>query len=161
MVAALASSLIALLTFLALLSLGYLSFPKRELRGLEGRSSEAAVGGARTCLLAPFSFVVCYPGHMERGSIQLILPRPPSGAGSTLLDDQTPTLNRSGPPLAPPASSSPSSAPPGAQATLLSLNSANICCAPTVSQIRASLPHPPPPLPRHPPLTGRAGLSAS
>ena len=159
LVAAPASLLIALLTFLAVLSLGCLDFPKRELRGLEGRS-----GCKRSQNLPSHSILFCslLPWSHREGSIQLSLPRlPPRGPPHPrwMAPNSHPRQVWAAPCLA--RASVRGCSPLSAHATLLSLNSANICCAPTVSQIRASLPPHPHLFPRHPPLPGRPGLSAS
>lgn len=81
--------------------------------------------------------------------------QPPLSARGTCsppLEGQILTPDRSGLPPPPTPAFSPGSAPRGAHAALLSLNPANICCAPTVSHIRASRPptSPPPPSPSRP-----------
>lgn len=90
-------------------------------------------------------------------SVQLSLPER-QGCLLTLARRPIFTPDRSGLPPPPTRALQPGSAPRSAHTALLSLNPANICCAPTVSHIRASRPlrtSPPPPLP------GRPGLSAS
>lgn len=149
LVAAPASSLTSLLTFLALLSLGCLGFPKRELRGLEGRSGG---GGCRWGPNLP-SHPILFCSLLPRSHGEGVYPAwpPQSALGCLLIPAGWPDfqLRQVWAAPRPARACSPGSAPLGAHATLLSLNSANICCAPTVSQIRASLPptSPPPPSP--------------
>lgn len=94
--------------------------------------------------------------HGPVAGLRVVYPTQPPlsarGACSPPLEGQILTPNRSGLPLTPTRAFSPGSAPRGAHAALLSLNPANICCAPTVSHIRASRhpTSPPPPSPSRP-----------
>lgn len=150
LVGASASLPIPFLTFLDLPSLGCLGFPNRELGGLESRGCRGGCSWGPNFPALPFSFVLDTRVTAVAGLSQLGRPQsaPRASAQSRWMTGLPPATGL-GHPL-------PRPRPPSARCphATLSLNCANICCAPTVSRSRASLP-PPSRLPRRPPLPAR------
>ena len=112
--------------------------------------------GSELAFSPPLSFVVCYPGPRTGGGVGggLSNSASPERQGHLLTPARRPDSHprQAWTAPAPTPAFSPGSAPRGAHAALLSLNPANICCAPTVSHIRACRPptSPPPPSPSRP-----------